>query len=337
MQRISCAIVVGLCWALAACSKGSEGPGPDGCGECASPNVCANGQCVPPGGSVPSGNTVLSAGFGSESGQFGVVDAEEAESEAPASLAVNAAGDRVYVLDQVNKRVNVYAGAALERAIPIGSADAKDLAVLEDGSVVVLDRVADELNMYTTNGQNLVSVSISGPGVESVDVADTLYSRPDGVWLEARNFFVKVLNADGGEAEPRRILTGLISPDGQKLVSLELLGDGTLNVVQRPAQGMPRFQNTQLAFERRVSNVLAYDIDSAGRIYIGTLHVWEEGDQVRSRSLLTVLSESLEQLRQVELMTNESGRSISRSLAVAPDGSVFQLGVAQDQLAVRRY
>ena len=65
--------------------------------------------------------------------------------------------------------------------------------------------------------------------------------------------------------------------------------------------------------------------------------MWEEGDQVNMRSLLTVLSGSLEQLRQVELTTNTSGRSISRSLAVARDGSVFQLGVVEDELAVRRY
>src|SRR5688572_15877909 len=108
--------VLGVGCAVSACSKSDSGGSEPACGACAAPNVCTDGQCVPPGG-----NTVLSGNFGTESGQFGVVDAEEAESEAPASLAVNAAGDRVYVLDQVNERVNVYAGTTVEREIAIGT------------------------------------------------------------------------------------------------------------------------------------------------------------------------------------------------------------------------
>jgi hypothetical protein len=275
--------------------------------------------------------------LGTEPGQFGAADNAEAESEAPRSLAVEAAGRHVYVLDQLNQRVDVYAGSSMERTIAIPTRTANELAVLGGERVVIMDRYQDRFTLLDAKGQSAGSSPISGDGLSGPEYAGRIYARADGVWMEAGPLFVRVLNAEGAAVQARRMLPGLPSPNGEWLLTLELLGDGTLHVVLRPTRGLGGYRQTQLAFDNRVAHVSGYDLDDSGRVYIGTEHVWEESGALRSQPLLSVLSSELELLRQHELPLDETGRSVSHSLAVTPSGAAFRLQVEPERVSVLRY
>lgn len=311
----------------AGCSKDDE----SGCGPCDAPSYCLADLCQSPGAEVVRG------GLGVEPGQFGVVAGAEAESEGPRSLAVSPDGRLVYLLDQVNQRVEVFDGGALTATLPLESASAFDVAALDGGRVVVMDRDADRFSVLDETGRVLSTAPVSGPGVQGPGFVDGLFVRDDGVWLRAAPLFVHVLDARGEPVERRRMLTGLVSPDGESLLSVELLADGSLQLVLRPARGVASYRQRQLRFERRVAYVVGYDLDAEGRVYVATEHLWDEGGEIRSEPRLSVLSPELEDSRSEVLPPDRSGRGVTRALAVGRPGGAYYLHVDDERVAVLRY
>lgn len=301
------------------------------CGDCDAPNFCLAGECVEPGAAV------VEAELGDGPGEFGIQEPEEANPVAPMSLAATSGGEQVFVLDQENQRIQVIEGSEVADEIPIPSPTAQDLALLENGDLALLDPHEGALVVIDDGGDVRREVTLVGPGIPEVGRARGLFSREDGIWVQADRYFVLVLDAEGQEVEKRRLLPGHVSRDGVSLISTKILGDGSLQIDSRPVEGMPTYTQAQLRFDHGVSYLISTDTDAEGNFYIATNHIWEGDDSNESQALLTVLSPELEQLRQTDLARYETGRETFRPIAVSDAGQVFQLEVQQDRVIVRRY
>jgi hypothetical protein len=301
------------------------------CGPCEAPSFCHAGECE------KSGTSVVSGGVGSDPDEFAVLDVEEAQSQAPQALAVHSESGRVYILDHLNERVSVFVDGEIDHTIPIEGHVSEELAVLDSGLVVVMNRYADELQVYDDEGGLLETNPINGAGIESPDYAGALYSRDDGVWMKTDGSFIHVLDTEGKAVERRRILPGLPSPDLETLVSVRILGDGSLAIVSRPTSGEAEYKQAHQRYARPVATVSAFDIDDAGNVYLGTSHLWREDDDVRLEVRLTVLSPELEEIRQEVLPLGDSSRAVTRFIAVGRDGGAHYLKVDEDRISVLRF
>ncbi len=330
------ALAVGLAALWAVACKGDAPPGAEAdpvlvsedCAECGDEEFCYSGQCR------PLGEAVIEGDLGDEVDQFGASDLEEAESEAPRALAATPNGGLVYVLDQLNSRVSVFKGTEIYHGFEIDGTTAEELALLPDERVVVRDRYDDEFRVYDLHGMVASRSKVTGAGVEGIGFVGALYSRDDGIWMKAGDQFVHVLDQQGEAVERRRVLPGLPSPDLKTLLTLRVLGDGSVELVTRPTQGEAKYQHHQLYFDEPTIVVIAQDIDGEGRIYLVTEHQTQEGER---HFLLTVLSPELKVLRQTDLPDRKSARAISRPVAISRSGSVFYLDLAEKRLSVKGF
>jgi hypothetical protein len=343
LSPILLAFLIAVC-PLAGCSKDKKDkqespdagrdakpPSAAECEPCESGTFCFAGACRETGGEVVAG----SVGHGDK--EFAVTDLSEAQSEAPQALAVANDSGLVYVLDQLNQRVSVFA-EGLERSFSIESSTAEEIALLGSGLVVVRDRYADEFRVYDLDGEVLERSPVSGVGLASVAYAGPLYTRDNGVWMNASTHYVHVLDALGAPVKRRRVLPGLPSPDLETLLTVKLLNDGTLHVISRPILGEANYTQQQLRFDNPVLSLLAHDIDAQGRIFLATEHwLQTDSDEVATELLLSVLSPQLEVERQEELPQSSSARSVSRRMAVSRSGSAFYLNVEEDRISVLGY
>ena len=102
---------------------------------------------------------VLDLRWGHGAGEIGRLDGDEAASEGPMSFDVTAAGD-IYLLDQVNRRVLKFGpNGVLERTLGLPLSTYQDIAVYEEGVVVVVDRL-NRLN--EPEGRSTVNLCIKG-------------------------------------------------------------------------------------------------------------------------------------------------------------------------------
>jgi hypothetical protein len=304
---------------------------PDECGECKAPSFCQAGACVTPG------TPIVAAAVGQASGEFAASDPEEASPITPNSLTASADGRQVWILDTGNARIQLFEDSKPVKAIPLPAGNADDLVRLESGQFVVLDRQANTLTLLDAKGAKLATTVVTGVAIERAAYVQGLFLRPSGVWAELDRFSVLVLDANGQAVAQRRVLPGLLSRDGEKLITTERLGDGSLHLNVREAAGLPRYTHAHLQYAHPVAGVLAVDTDLEGRWFVVTNHSFSENGERQTSILLTVLDADLSQLRQEELPVSDSAREPFRPVVITDSGIVLQLASAGESVTVRRF
>ncbi len=136
--------------------------------------------------------------WGTANNQLGHRRPQEGSPEGPMSFEVDASG-RVFVLDQVNSRIQVFQDGRAPRSIPLPSDTFCDIAADEDGRLAVLDRQAgDELLILDESGRVESQLQLSGKEIPEGGLVTALFSRTDGTWVEVNNEkLVRVADEDG--------------------------------------------------------------------------------------------------------------------------------------------
>ena len=273
--------------------------------------------------------------LGTKPGEFGVTDYDEEEPVAPMSVAVSSSADRVYVLDQLNRRIQVFLSGKLEKELPIESVTANDLVLLNDTTLVLLDRDRNSLIFMSPDGVELSKAKISGPGILGGGDIWKLYARSDGLWAQVGKSDYLHLFSATGEPVKRKRRSGFPSLDGEWFFSVTTLGDGSIHVVKRNASGKPKYTEAHIVPETRNGGLLAADCDSAGNLYVVSLPSNKNAGESARR--VDVLSPDLKVVRNFSLEPATTVRDSFRTVAIAKNGAVLQLDVKEDRVAVRRY
>lgn len=276
----------------------------------------------------------LETGSGPDS--VGVAAPPEGNPEGPMSFAIGR-GEELYILDQLNRRVQVFRNGKRTRTVPIPGETFADLELTPDGKIVLLDNlVRKALFVLDPAGKVLNTFPLEGrlipyaPSVTEIQIVAE--GEHAGIWVLAEGKAVRVASLDGKPAE-RVAVPGKFAGDGRRLLGLRTLGDASV-VVSRSAKD--RF--SQWDPERTLfldKPILGADIwaDRTGRIYVRTLL----SDDSAAADLVSVLNPGGEDLGRVRLFVQKRHHEIQRPIRVTPEGDIFQMSLHDGYLVVRKY
>lgn len=255
------------------------------------------------------------------------------------SLALDSKG-RVSVLDQVNGRVVRFGpDGKPETTIPIKALAAQDIAVADDGSSVVLDRLASkDISIYDERGQLRGQIPLAGEGVPETGLVTGLFVDKNDVYVEREHGpLVRIGDLAGNPAEPRTEIPGRPSRDGLSFLTAGITdaqaGRVYVNSIER-ATLQHRFTR-ELRLDAEVHTIVLLDTDKTGVIYFAvTVNRAPEGE--------IVMLSCLEPLKGVPignavLPANTLPEETFRDFAVLDEGGVIYALRSESGVSYMRY
>ncbi len=289
------------------------------------------------------GEEIVQADWGSGSGQAGRVEREEGNSEGPMSFALGADA-KVYLLDQSNERVLVFADHNLVASIAIPGSTFDDIDVDGSGRILLLDRlVGKKVVLLNADGSLQGEAGLAGSGIPETGGVSAVFFHADGAWVEYDSrYLVRVAGPDGKPDLERPVVSGRFSRDGSTLLSASLMGEFTFNLQSLPVASATGGISTEVLFELPVVNLSLLASDELDRVFLGAHlireDVQEPFDVLEERIEIVVLGNDLvtEQNR-ISLPVATTDLELFRSLRVAANGDIYLLAFDDTGVSVRRY
>jgi hypothetical protein len=286
-----------------------------------------------------------SYGWGSGEAQLGRDRPTEGNPTAPMSLTFDKAGLAV-VLDQVNGRLVRLGpdGKALE-TIPLTVQSAQDVAIARDGTIAVLDRLADKtIALHDPTGRPIGNLTLEGKGLEQGGLSTGLFVDGDSVYVEAEHGpLIRVGSLDGKSDPEHPQLPGRPSRDGRSFLSANLGPRGSSKVYVHAVDRASR----QHRFSREytlplpVLSILMLDSDASGVIYLAVSgeepHPPEEVRPAHWVRLLCLDPLDGSPLGTADLPSNAMPEETFRDFAVPDSGGVLYSVRTPEGLTLQRY
>lgn len=275
--------------------------------------------------------------WGEGSRQLGRSLPSEGNPECPSSLDVDAQG-RVFVLDQLNSRVQVIEKGAAVRAIPAPPAS-QDLALLPKDRLALLDRlVGREVLIVDGSGNRLGNLRLAGKGVADPAGVTALFARGDGLWVEYDNArLTRLAGLDLVAKEAREARSGRLAQAGGPAFSASRASRREVSL-RREAVGGKGGWSRKISFSHDVLRILALEIDSEGRSFLAVDLVESTADgSLRSLSSeIVALDREGRELRRFRLPPFNGPEEQLRPIRIGADGAIYQLRCEPDAAVIRR-
>jgi hypothetical protein len=295
-------------------------------------------------GPASVGGRLAIGAWGSGPGQFGRKEANESNPEAP--MALHAAPDgSLLVLDQVNSRVQRWKDGALVGSVPVHGDTAQDLAVLPNGAIALLDRLADRsVQIYSADGKLQNELTLEGPHVPEGGGVTALFADEGGIFVEREHGTVVRIADATGKADPARPeWVGRPSRDGVTLLSAAIADrkSGTILVraFDRKTQA-PRWSSIA-SMGAPLLHILTLEGDRQGRVYLAGAVGHESPappyELVDEQLVVVRLSPAGQQDGLLTLPPLSGPDETFRPVIVTDDGAVLVEQAGADGLEVRRY
>ncbi|QRK12429.1 hypothetical protein JQX13_21825 [Archangium violaceum] len=282
--------------------------------------------------------------WGSGEAQLGRDRPTEGNPTAPMSLTFDQAGNAL-VLDQVNGRlVRLGPDGNPRDTLPLTVQSAQDVAVARDGTIAVLDRLADKtIALLDPSGRPIGNLPLEGKGLEQGGLSTGLFVDGDSVYVEAEHGpLIRVGGLDGRSDTERPQLPGRPSRDGKAFLSANLGPRGGNKVYVHAVERSSR----QHRFSREYSlplpvlSILLLDSDASGVIYLAVSgEVPHPPEEVRPEHWVRLLClDPLDgaPLGSADLPSNPMPEETFRDFAVA-DGGVLYSVRAPEGMTLQRY
>ena len=320
------------------CSRGGAQAGasePSGasCGACSAPRYCRNAECVVPG------RIVVSTKPGTGPADLGLTPMDESDSEAPDSLAVSEADKRVYVLDQVNQRIQIFHEGRHERAIPLPVRTIDDMARLANGRFVLVSQGDNAFFVIGEDGALVQRLEFAALGLSEGELA-WLHAQSDGVYVSRSDTELTRLFDRNGEVVKgeRSVQAAAMSPDGRSLLKLGPHQDARLAFEYRgPGQSEWRAFELTLRSNPNLLTARAFDLDAQGNIYVLVEALWGKAPKFRRRAYLSVWSPELVEQRRINIASITPDYHPHHLGFLTPEGFFYYLDISNKRIAVRRY
>ncbi len=279
---------------------------------------------------------MVRARSGSGPDEIGVITPPEANPEGPMSFALGK--DReIYILDQINSRIQIFKDGRKIRSIPIPSRTFLDIDVLPNGKIVLLDNLVKKaLYFLDPNGKVTHHLPLVGENVpcapEVIGVCSIHSGDLAGVWLDLGGRSVRVASLEGKPFSNRISVPGRLTPDGKHLITADRIGDVTV-VVYYSQEKFSKLTQSTITFDLYIDCLLGLWSDRNGRIYLGAMLI----EKPKASNIVVVLTPEGKELGRVELFVQEMPHEIHRSIRVSPDGYIFQMALDKRGVLIKRY
>ncbi|MGD0921170.1 MAG: hypothetical protein ABSA70_05310 [Terriglobia bacterium] len=287
----------------------------------------------------PLGVEVVRASYGSGPDDLGHSIPEEAAPEGPMSFALGSKGE-IYVLDQLNARIQVFRDKKRIETIPIpdnSNSDFKDIDVTKDGKIVLLDAsMQKKVYLLDAEGTVLNKLPLKGRNVPSADSVYGMYCREDGmwdgIWVETEGRSVRIADL-AGNPDPRRIaVMGWFTYKGTRLLRAEVLGDVTAGV-HISEENKTRWKDFRLVFDMPVGGLELVNTDQADDIFVEA----SLGEDSKAANIALVLNLEGQEKKRINLFVSHRVEQTFRNFRLSPDGKIYQMALDDEGVAVRRY
>jgi len=280
---------------------------------------------------------VVRARFGAGPDALGITTPKEANPEGPMSFALGRNGE-IYILDQVNSRIQVFRNGRRRRTIRIRGQTFADIDVTPDKKIVLLDNSVKKA-VYTLDpeGRVLGSVPLEGRGIPYAPAVEGVYSRGDrkwaGIWVDVEERSVRIATLGGAPHPDRVSVPGHFSFNGRRLMRARKIGETTAVVHLTGEDSFARWSEYVVSFEMPVAHLLGLWDDRNGRIYLGAF--LEDGS--RASNVVVILSPQGRELGRVRLFVQRMPHEIYRSVRVSPEGKIYQMALDARGVFVRMF
>ncbi|GAB6184177.1 hypothetical protein [Thermodesulfovibrio hydrogeniphilus] len=279
---------------------------------------------------------VVRAKFGSGPNDIGIVTPPEANPEGPMSFDLGAKGE-IYILDQINSRIQVFKEGKRVRTIPIPFRTFMDIDVLPNGKIVLLDnQVKKAVYFLEPDGKVINHIPLEGENVSYAPEVTGIYSIHSGdmagVWLNLGVRSVRIASLEGKPFSERINVPGILTPDGKHLMSANRIGDITA-IIYYSQEKFSIMKQYTVEFDMYVDYLLGIWSDCSGRIYLGAMLI----EEPKSSKLIVVLTSEGNELGRVELFLQKMPHEIYQPIRVSPEGDIYQMTCDKKGVFIRKY
>jgi hypothetical protein len=245
------------------------------------------------------------------------------------------------VLDQVNSRVQVFAGGKAVRSVPLPADTFQDLDLGPRGELALLDRLARQAVVFTGAGGAIAGeVGLGGAGVPAGGGVTGLFQRDDGTWVEVEHRdLVRVADASGRADSNRPTLPGRPTGDGRAFLRAALDGREAAVVLRRARDADAFTPLARVPFPAPILHLTALESDSRGRIFLAAELLRRpaaEGSRPDAAELLVILGPDGAELGRVTLPPRLGPEEFYRPIRLGADGNVYQLSWDESGVTMRR-
>ncbi|MBS1152248.1 MAG: hypothetical protein H6Q89_3946 [Myxococcaceae bacterium] len=301
---------------------------------------------IPSAASTGQGAVFATFGWGSAAGQLGHKRPDEANPEAPMSVALDRFGN-VTVLDQVNDRVvKLDKTGKVIGTTPLTVQGAQDLTIAADGTTLVLDRVIDKsVAVIGPDGKLVGELKLEGKNLEEGGAATGVFTDGEDVYVEREHGDLVKLGTTKGVADPdREEVPGRLSRDGTAYLTAGISVPGEDRVYVGSLEKASKQQRFQREYRlgMPVTGLMLLDTDRSGIIYLGALTTVPVPNQPEAEGRPMVLLLCLDPLDgrplgRAELPANVNADETFRELVVADEGGVLYLYRTEEKAQLQKY
>jgi len=279
---------------------------------------------------------VLRVKIGAGPDDLGVITPSEANPEGPMSFAVSPAGE-IYVLDQTNARIQVFANKRRIKTIAIPGKTFSDLELLPNRLIALLDNVArKEVVILDDKGKELKSISLRQKEIADPGAVVGIYYRGKGnwpgLWAQMDNDSILIADSTGKAASPITSLPGLIGYGGNHLLKVEIEED-ELVIISRSDESLKNWSDYKVVFKLSLGQIYGLWEDNEGRIYLA-VNLFNENKEANQ---VVVLDSSGKEIGRLALFVSSSPNEIYFPVRVTSSGLVYQLAIEEKEVVIRKY
>lgn len=275
---------------------------------------------------------------GSGPDKIGISTPKEGNPEGPMSFAIGEKGE-IYILDQVNSRIQCFKEGKRMKTIPIPFDTFVDLALVADGKVALLDNtVKKSVYILDSEGKTLNIIPLEGklipyaPAVTGITCVRK--GKFEGIWADVEGRSVRVAMPDGSTDIERISVPGLFSSDERRLIRVEKIGDATATIYRSKKDSFSQWEpEITVFFNRYIIHLLGIWDDKFGRIYLGAFLE----DDNKFFNTIVILTPEGKELKKVNLFAQKMPHEIHRSVRVSPEGHIFQMALDKGGVFIRKY
>ena len=298
------------------------------------------------GGNRPSSSgttkAVVQMPVGSAPEAVGIDQPEEGNPEGPASFAVDAQG-QVFILDQVNARIQIFAGGKHIGTIALPDVTYDDIELDGAGGYILLDKSEREAVLFLNkDGVETSSIRIAGGPIAAPGDVTGLYRTNDGIWLEVDDAaLVQIADAAGNPVQTRVEDQGRRDRDGRTVLAA-IDGDRDVVLTARAQGAAESAEIGRISFASTVAHISAFEYDDDGNVLIG-VETFVEGTEAQDFEVQSINHEVVTvnragaEIRRDNLLAKDDPLTQFRYVRRGGDGKLYQLKVGDSGAEVVRY